>query len=216
MARDRFETALTVVLVACAVIVTGAVVRHEFWPSPSEPVGSGAVFEKDWARYDHSTKSLGASHAPIEVLEFADFQCPYCRRFAAVLDSLTALYPGQVRVVFRHYPLSMHPFAHMAALTAECATNQGSFESYSRELFHDRDSLGTLSWQAEAERAGVPDLVRFGRCIRDQSTVHLVQADSLAGDSLHLTGTPLVIVNGWRFDGAPSLDQVRDVINRKR
>jgi protein-disulfide isomerase len=119
-------------------------------------------------------------------------------------------------VVFRNLPLTrLHPFAHPAAVAAVCAAMQSQFAQYHDFLFRHQDSLGTLKWTRVAAGAGVKDTAEFTRCLVSSDADAILRADSLAADKLQATGTPTVLVNGWRFFGAPSTQQLDSAIARE-
>jgi protein-disulfide isomerase len=209
----RLEGIATTVLVACALFVTGLVARRELSaaPDPRAPVAPTHV--KDWQRYVSGDERIGAAGARVTIVEFSDFQCPFCRQFTRVLDSVRARYPADVAIVFRNFPLAqLHPYARAAAIAAECAAAQGRFEQYHDFLFRHQDSLGTLSWPKSAKAAGLPDIQRFSTCLADPGPVRALAFDSAAANAIHLVGTPTVLINDLLFAGAPTLAQVIETI----
>lgn len=112
---NLLETAATICLTACALIMTALVARRELWPRSSAPQRTSAV--RDWRSYVGGNERIGPADAPVTIVEFSDFQCPFCRRFALVVDSVEARHPNDVQVVFRNFPIAaIHPFARPAAL----------------------------------------------------------------------------------------------------
>ena len=114
------------------------------------------------------------------------------------MDSLRAKYPQDVAVLFRHFPLPMHPYARPAALAAVCAAAQGRFETFYDALYNLQDSLGHMPWLRYAVRAGVPDTAAFATCVADSAGVARLTDDQAAGNKLQVEGTPTVLVNGRR------------------
>lgn len=171
----------------------------------------------DWRRYASVGHRVGPVNAAVTIVEFSDFQCQYCRQLAATLATLYEDYPGQVAIVYRHFPLtSLHPGALPAAVAAECAGEQGRFFPYHTALFTEQDSIGILPWAQLALRAGISDTARFNGCITSGRTLSLVQRDQRDGAELHISGTPLVLVNGLEFPGAPSRAALDSVIRHAR
>lgn len=210
--RERVETASTVTLALCAMVVSGLFLKRELTPPP-DPRAPKLV--KQWQEYATGQKTIGPRDAPITVVAFSDFECPYCQRMASILDSLTSMYPKQVQVVFRHFPLTaIHPQALPAAIAAECAANQGRFGEYHDILFAAQDSLGQRPWAALAAEVNVPDLPTFSSCLENATTGQQIAADTLAGRKLGITGTPTIMINGWLFAGTPSLEQMGPTLSK--
>lgn len=199
------------IVVICALVVTGLQVRREFYPSPT----SSAMAEKrepvaiqGWEMLQKAGHWIGPTNARIVIVEFSDFECPVCRTFSTgALRAVRKRYPDDVAVVYRHWPLNYHRFALPAARAAECAADQGRFEAFHDTLWGIQDSLGLLAWHEVAKRAEVPNLKSFDACVGLSGPVPNVGPDTTAVMGLGGTGTPTVIINGWRMPGAP--DSVR-------
>ena len=157
----------------------------------------------------------GRADAPITVLEFGDFECPYCRDAAPVLRELVDTSDGQVRLVWRHFPLfEVHPYALSAALAAEAAGAHGKFWEMHDELFRDQDRLADAHLRAAAEVLGLdPDDVAGNGA---QAYAPPISADYAAGVELSVRGTPTIFVGRTRFHGKPSLDRLREAVDAAR
>ncbi len=143
----------------------------------------------------------GPADAWVTIVEFADFECPYCRMEEPVLTAVAAAYPEDVRVVFKHFPLppSIHPHARQAAIAAECAHAQGRFWELHDLLLTTELDDATL--QADAARAGL-DTAAWETCFAAAATSARVDADVTLGTSLGIRGTPSLVVNGSLVEGA--------------
>jgi protein-disulfide isomerase len=171
---------------------------------------------KGWEQYAQGTERIGTAGAPVTIVAFSDFQCPFCRAFSVALDSARTKYGARISMVFRNVPIAqIHPFARPAAIAAECAGRQSQFAAYHDFLFRHQDSLGTLNWSRVASTVGVADTARFRRCLGGGDVLATLNSDSLAAQRLRVSGTPTVLVNGWRFDGAPSPHQLDSAIARE-
>src|SRR5689334_22641962 len=105
MSTERIVNVATAVVALCAVVMTGLLVKRELSAdSRNGSIPPGPTVQKDWKDYTKSGHAIGQQDAKVSIVEFADFQCPYCRRFVTYTDSLQKLGRG-VRVLFRHYPL---------------------------------------------------------------------------------------------------------------
>ncbi|HEU0076799.1 MAG TPA: DsbA family protein [Longimicrobiaceae bacterium] len=217
--KETLANVLTVVLTLCAVLVTGLVVRREFFaPQPPDPGAERAV--KGWEPLATGGSVLGAADAPVRIITFSDFQCPFCARVNAGIDRVRANDPRRVAVVYRHFPLeAIHPHAFAAANAAECAGAQGRFEEYHDALFAAQDSIGKRSWDRFAQEAGVPDMAEFGRCVAEDRFRARIVADQKAGEKLGVNGTPAFIFEGRMITGADAPDRldawVKEALARK-
>jgi protein-disulfide isomerase len=156
--------------------------------------------------------SLGPDDAPITIVEFSDFQCPFCKRAEPTLHELVARYPDQVRLVYRHFPLdSIHPLARPAAEAAACADEQGKFWEFQKLIWDATPDLGPEKLAGMAETAGL-DADAFGTCIGEGRFRELVEADLEAGQKAGVNGTPAFFVNGIPLSGARSLEDFVRVI----
>jgi protein-disulfide isomerase len=163
-------------------------------------------------QYGHT---LGADSSGVTLVEFADFECPYCRRFEKYIDSIRSL-GYHVRVVYRHFPLSIHRFAVPAARASECANEQGRFEQMHAILFANSDSLGLAPWWWFARTAGVRDSGRFDSCVRSPSAIRALQRDAVDGNRLGVHGTPTILMDGFKIEGVPPFDSLKAYVQRVR
>jgi protein-disulfide isomerase len=146
----------------------------------------------------------GDARAPVTIVLFSDFECPYCAKAEATLKAVEAARRGKVRVVFKHRPLPMHDHARLAARAAVAAEKQGRFWQYHDVLVAHRDSLDRASLEKYASDAGL-SLLRFGRDLDDASVDARIAADEKQAEALGVKGTPTAFVNGRRITGAQPL-----------
>jgi protein-disulfide isomerase len=157
----------------------------------------------------------GAAEARVTLVEFSDFQCPYCKRAQATLKQILERYPGKVRHLFRDFPLeSLHPEAKRAAEAARCAQDQGKFWEYHDVLFANSPNLATDDLRRYAEQVGL-EVPTFERCV--SSGVHraTVQRDVEEGARLGVNGTPAFFINGRALHGAQPLEAFARVIEEE-
>ncbi|MBS2016286.1 MAG: thioredoxin domain-containing protein [Deltaproteobacteria bacterium] len=155
----------------------------------------------------------GASRAPITIVVFSDFECPYCVRLESTLRAVDGAYPGKVRVAFRNLPLPMHPHARLAAKAAVAADNQRRFWPYHDVLVQHRDALDREALRGYAGEVGL-DLARFDHDLDDPATEKRVAADAARAAALGVSGTPVAFVNGRRVSGAQPLKTFKALIDR--
>ncbi|MFF2622610.1 DsbA family protein [Oerskovia jenensis] len=154
---------------------------------------------------------FGDPDAPVTIVEFGDFECPYCHDAAPVLRAVVEESGGQVRLVFRHFPLfEVHPYALTAALAAEAAGAQGRFWDMHDLLFAHQDRLDDVGLAHWAQKLGLDGASVVGDAAQQHGDV--VERDYLAGGALGVRGTPTVYVDGERYRGRVTEDGVRAAV----
>jgi protein-disulfide isomerase len=204
--RITFDNILAVLLVACAGLTTALVARREFTQPPAARSEQKPVFIQEWQQHLAKGFRMGPAEAPVQLLEFADLECPYCATLHRDLKALGERYPTQVAWSYVHFPLPMHRFAEPAARAAECAGNQGRFAPMLDVLYEQQHEFGLKPWSEMAKEAGVVDLGTFETCVLRKDVVPRVAAGKELGKVLDLKGTPTLLVNGWKLGRTPSLD----------
>lgn len=225
--RSHFYSVLTVLAFA-----TGVLLGYVVWGMDS-PGGttaqtanqpSGAVVEApvtqqaQFKRYDipvENAYAIGPADAPITIVEFSDYQCPFCRRWHdEVYEPLLAAYPGQIRLVYRHLPLtSIHPDAMSAAEAAMCAGEQDAYWQYHEKLFSS-ESLGNPTYIQYAQDLNL-NMATFESCLSDHKYQQAIQQDSDFALNLGIRSTPTFFINGLALVGAQPLDVFKDVIDKE-
>ena len=157
--------------------------------------------------------SKGPADARITIVEFSDFQCPYCQRSLATIDQVLAKYPSDVRLVYRHLPLDrIHPHARPAAEAAACADEQGRFWEYHDKLFQNNRALAKEDLLRYAGETGL-DAQRFQACFDERRFKDKVEADLQAAREVGISGTPAFVVNGVLLSGAQPPEEFYQVID---
>jgi protein-disulfide isomerase len=155
----------------------------------------------------------GAQNAPVQIVEFADYQCPYCQKVNPDLSKLQEDFGSKVAVVFMDFPLPAHPAAEKAAEAARCAGAQGKFWEFHDALFQNKKfELAELKEQARAFRL---DTASFDKCLDTGEQASAVQKDVAQGQHLGLTGTPSFFVNGHFLSGAVGYRKLRDEVEQE-
>ena len=137
----------------------------------------------------------GDANAPVTIILFDDFQCPYCAKLVPTLNQVLAAYPKQVKVVFKHFPLSMHKFAQKAAVASIAARNQGKFWPLHDQLFANYNKLNDAKIRELAEAVGL-DMARFNQDIVNPALLQEVNIDMQLGVKAGVRGTPAAYING--------------------
>jgi len=145
--------------------------------------------------------SLGNKDAPVTLVEFSDFQCPYCQAAAPTLKQVAQKFGDKVHIVYRQYPIpSLHPFALKAAEASLCANEQGKFWQLHDALFEDQKKLAVSDLKATARRLGL-DSKKFDGCLDSGRYVEQVQNDQKEAQRIGVNGTPAMFINGTYVEG---------------
>lgn len=155
--------------------------------------------------------SRGAADAPVTIVEFGDFECPFCGNLFPTMERVLEIYSEEVRIVFRHFPLrSVHPRAQQAAEAAMCADDQGRFWEYHDSLFGNQRALEVPDLKRRAVELGL-DTITFNTCLDSGRKFDFVERGLEQARSLGVSGTPTLFING-RFMSGPQPRQIQTVI----
>lgn len=182
-------------------------------PTAAAPtVPAGTVPEVTAA--DHVS---GSADAPVTMVVYSDFECPYCSRFHPTMQQVISDYAGKVKVVFRNFPLSFHAEAKPAAEAAECAGQQGKFFEYATKLFENQSDLGTELYTKLAQDLGI-DTTKFQSCLDSDVMLAKITSDSSGGAAAGISGTPGSFIIGkdgttQQIKGALPFESVKSVID---
>lgn len=154
--------------------------------------------------------SRGPADAPVVIVEFSDFQCPYCRQASETIEPVLEEYKDRVRLVFKHLPLQIHPQAFKAAQASVCASLQGKFWQYHDKLFASPD-LSPQSLTNHAVDLSL-DADRFSACLESEESRAAVLKDMLEAHRAEVQATPTFIVNGRIVRGVRNAEEFRKVI----
>jgi protein-disulfide isomerase len=157
----------------------------------------------------------GEVSAPVTVIEFTDFHCPFCRRVQPTLMQLLTKYKGKVRLVFRHFPIDqLHPTARKASEAAWCAQQQGKFWEYHDGLFEAGNDASPAALGKIASKVGL-DEAQFEACTESTEASAAVNSDLEEAQRLGLTGTPTFFINGRPLVGGLPLDAFTEIIDEE-
>lgn len=163
---------------------------------------------------DENDPTLGPADAPVTIIEFSDFECPYCRKwFVETWPQIQKTYAGKVRLVYRDFPLSFHPDSQSAAEAASCAGEQGKYWDY-HDLLFSGVALGNDTYLSIASQLKL-EMTKFQDCLSSQRYASDVQADLQYGSSLGITGTPTFFVNGIPLVGAQPFSVFKGIIDKE-
>jgi protein-disulfide isomerase len=156
----------------------------------------------------------GPETAPVTIVEFSDFQCPFCARVVPTLQQVQDTYKDHVRIVWKHLPLSIHKDAVGAALAAEAARKQGKFWEYHDKLFTDRTKLGSDDLKQYAKDLQL-DMARFETDLQSGAEKKRIDADVAEAQALGINGTPGIFVNGRFVRGAQPFEVFAKIIDEE-
>jgi protein-disulfide isomerase len=156
--------------------------------------------------------SKGPANAPVTIVEFSDFQCPFCSRLIPTLKQVEEKYGDKVRVVFRQYPLPFHQNAQKAAEASLCAADQGKFWELHDAMFANQQALAVEQLKAKATELGL-NAEQFNSCLDSGKHAGVIQADMKEGAAAGVNGTPAMFINGRFVSGAVPLEQITAVID---
>lgn len=157
----------------------------------------------------------GGAAAPVTIVEFQDFHCPFCKRVQATIGELLARYGDKVKVVHRDFPIdSLHPQARKGHEAARCANEQGKFWAYHDKLYENAPRAAPDHLKAYAREVGL-DLPTFEQCLASGKYRAAVQRDVEEGQRLGVTGTPSFFINGRPLSGAQPLESFARVIDEE-
>ena len=184
-------------------------------PAPREkPKNKGLSDERKSVLLHPEDPSIGPTSAKVTIVEFSDFQCPYCGKAAATVHQVREQYGDKVRLVFKHHPLPFHkdaPLAHQAAAEANA---QGRFWEFHDKLFGNQKAITRADLEADAQALGL-DMARFRTAL--DSSVHKAHIDADASQAMELgaSGTPAFFINGRLLSGAQPLDVFKKAIDEE-
>ncbi len=193
-----------------------AIVRQYIAEHPEEIIEAVSRYSAEKQREEAAkmvaehSPTLGPADAPVTVVEFSDFRCPYCARVQDTLEKLHDRYKGQVRFVFKHNPI-LGPQSVDAALAAQAAHQQGKFWEYHKRLFNRQSLIGDKLFEDIAKELDL-DIDRFNAARQSKALKAQVAMDMSDGENVGARGTPYFLINGQAFSGAQPLENFVAVI----
>lgn len=158
--------------------------------------------------------SKGPATAPITIVEFSDFECPYCSKAEDTVKQVMKAYDGKVRLVYRDFPLPFHPHAEKASEAAQCAADQGKYWEMHEKLFSNQQKLEEPALKGYAKDLGL-DQGKFDKCLDGGDKAKVVEANKAAGSKVGVTGTPAFFINGYQLTGAQPFEEFKSLIDQE-
>lgn len=198
--KEFISHIFSAVMVMIMLLIVAILVRWEFF-APDHPrqaltqrVHTRQI--KNWHELELTGYRIGPAKAPVQIVEFFDYECPFCKASEPAIKAIRKKYSEKVTVVYEDFPLtSIHPYAFKASIAAECARKQDMFMAYHDSLFASQRRLGRFSYTRLAARVGVADTAAFHRCVQNVETKGIIQSGKTLGDSLGINGTPAFLIN---------------------
>jgi len=174
--------------------------------TPASPVGAPPVAQND--------PQLGPHDAPVTIIEFSDFDCPYCKDVQAVLQQVIDVYGKKVRIVWKDFPLvELHPNTLPAHIAARCAQIQNAFFPYKNELYTNQDARALSDFSHMAKTVGL-DMTQFTQCINaPDKQIAIIENTLKEGLRYGVDSTPYFFINDRELVGAPSFDTMKKMID---
>jgi protein-disulfide isomerase len=154
----------------------------------------------------------GGANAPVTIVYFSDYECPFCSRAETVVDQVMKQYGDKIRLVFRDYPLPFHANARPAAEAAACANAQGKFWEYHAKLFANQNDLSADKLTAYAEQVGL-DKAKFTDCMAKKPYTAAIDKDMADAQKVGVNGTPAFFINGRMLSGAQPFEKFKEIID---
>jgi protein-disulfide isomerase len=185
--------------------------------APGRPRAEGPGMPDPGERYSVDVGSApirGEKNAKLTIVEFSDFQCPFCNRVNPTLLQLLQAYPDKVRIAFKHMPLGMHVDAPAAHAAAEAAHRQGKFWEMHDKIFANQRELKPEKFREYAKEIGL-DLVKFEQDLASPDVKKRIDADSQEAEKLGVSGTPAFFINGRYLSGAQPFESFKKMIDEE-
>lgn len=195
----KLEVSPSISIIIAGIIIAGAIIFVGKFPAQAQP---GEVAQLPTAQADILAPSsddhvIGSLTAPVVLVEYSDFQCPFCQRVHPTLKRLVAESNGQVAWVYRHFPLDMiHPEARPAALASECVAEQlgnDGFWKFADAVFEEQSNLSASTYSAIATRLGA-NSAQFAACVQSEKYGPKIDAQTADAEKSGGTGTPYTVV----------------------
>jgi protein-disulfide isomerase len=156
----------------------------------------------------------GSPNAKVTLVEFADYECPHCKRFQPVLRQILEEFQGEVKLYFKHYPLPQHTNARLAAEAATAANKQGKFWPYEEKLWANQDNLTPAELEKYAKETGL-DVAKFRQDVESPAIKARVQKDRTEGSAAGISSTPTLFINGREYTDTHDTESLREWIKEE-
>jgi protein-disulfide isomerase len=201
--KETFSTIVITAIVVLALVAAFSTITNLITNVGSNQAGSNQVDETQLS-----------SDGKLLIIEWSDFECPFCARGANTVQQIKDTYGDQVIVQYKHFPLNFHPNAQKSAEASECARDQGKFWEYHDILFANQQSLSNSNYIKWAEQLNL-NVDTFTECLNSGEKADLVSQDAAEGRAFGVTGTPGFSIGGELLSGAQPFEKFKEVIDRR-
>jgi protein-disulfide isomerase len=195
----------------------GQTALAEYWDGLKKEMNVEVLlppYEQPKVAVDATGPSKGPAGAPITIVEFSDFECPYCVKAEPTVKEVMDAYPGKIRLVYRDFPLPMHSRAPKAAEAAHCAGDQGKYWEMHAKLFANATKLDPSDLKGYARDVGL-DGGKFDQCLDKGEKASEVEKHKKAGEDVGVSGTPAFFINGRMISGAQPAEAFKAIIDQE-
>jgi protein-disulfide isomerase len=192
----------------------GQELMTELFERLKKEAGVKVMLEEPRKQVEAVGPSRGPADAKVTIVEYSDFECPYCAKARTNVDKVMEANAGKVRLVFRHFPLPMHKNAPKAAEAAACADAQGKFFAMHDQLFDHARELEADKLPGYAEAVGL-DMAKFNACLQSGEMAKVVERDGAAAEALGVSSTPTFFINGRELAGALPPEEFQRIIDEE-
>jgi len=201
----------------CCIVVTAVALRREFSPVAVASAGTNAraQYIENWQHLLADDAMVGSPAARLKIVEFVDFECPFCAELAERIARLQKENPGEISLTLRHFPIAGHKFARPAAVAFECAKPHGRAKEVYNALFAKQDSLGLRPFREYARDAGIDALEAFDQCNAARAPAR-IDEDIKYAERLGVRATPTLLVNGWMLSLPPTYERFKEILESHR
>jgi protein-disulfide isomerase len=212
--KDKLSMGFTGVLTICALFIVGFIIQQNFFHKKPQPQIQKRIV-KNWQQLKFKGQRAGPKDAPVQIAEFFDYQCPFCKSSEPALKAMRKKYPKEVAIVHINDPLNkIHQYAYGASIAAECVRriNPSIFMDYHDALFTRQNMLGHFSYAQLAFHVGISDTTTFNRCVKQKETAGILNAGKDLARKLNIHGTPAFLVNSTLIIGEVSKRQLNGLV----
>lgn len=208
--KNRIDNIFTSILVICALIITFFVLRKEFF-AEDQTLSISSI--ENWEKLLPHDAKASANNPKVFLIEFFDYECPFCSTLDATLDTIKLKYKDKIKIIRYHYPLTIHPLAYRAAISAECANSQSYFDVYHKEIMKNQYKLNNINFTDIARKINIKDIGKFQKCIDTEETADIIAKNVQLAKDYKISGTPTLIINNKMISGAVGSKEIEIIIN---
>ena len=208
--RKNLNDIFTVILVVCAILVTIILVKREFF---NDNNAEEVKIVENWKNLLNGGQLIGEKNAPVKIIEFTDYQCPYCKIMRENLETIMNRYKDKISLIVYNFPVKSHVYAYKLAVAGLCAAKQNKFDIFYKIIFKYQKEFNNLNINNITQLIGLKDSTSFINCVKDREIYRIVDNEIEEGRNIGIKGTPTIIINGKMFVGSRTVTQLDNIIN---